>query len=147
RLIFYANNLSPAGEIDAGMTGNALELIPSPAQVEEKKGGLSSSTFSVRFPAGSYNEVRAGKIRPGAAVAFQLTKAIQDTQTGAELDFRLLPKGAYIVQLQGSPAKEGRVVFDEAAMAAGIGGIVDIHKDAWRSPSGPNEYRINFIST
>lgn len=144
--VFYADNLSPSGQPDAGLTGNVLELIPDPLLVDEHKAALSTHLPEATINPGEYTAVKAGKIRPGGAVAFQGSSVISPTQTEARLDFRSSPGDARLVVLEGSPDVQEQVIPDEAALAAGAQGIVTIYRDSWRAPAPPIEYRINFIT-
>lgn len=144
RPVFYANNLSGTGEIDSGLTGNTFEL-PS-AAAEENTAALCTRTASAMIPSGEYTEVRSGKVRAGAPVDYHFSEGVQPSETTVELDFRLLPGGTWMVQLEGSPDLTERLVVDEAALAAGVQGVVDIFRDSWRAPGDPIEYRMNFIT-
>lgn len=144
--VFYANNLSATGEIDAGLAGNVVELLPDPPLSDEGKAALATYTPSATIPSGEYTAVKAGRISAGAAVEFQLSSPISPLQGEASLDLRSFPGGAHLVVLEGSPSVQEKLIPDEAALAAGVQGIVDIYKDAWRAPAEAIEYRINFIT-
>ncbi|QEC53866.1 hypothetical protein EDD80_10839 [Anseongella ginsenosidimutans] len=144
--VFYANNLSTTGEIDADLSGNILELLPDPLLADEKKAALSTYTPAAAITPGQYTAVKARKISAGAAMEFYLSRPISPLQGEASLDFRPFPGGAHLVVLEGSPSLQEKLIPDEAALAAGVQGMVDIYKDAWRAPAEAIEYRINFIT-
>lgn len=146
KTVFYANNLSASGEIDAGIVGKRFELIPSAAAINEKTGALSTYTPSANFNPGEYTGIRAGKINAGSAVNFSIVADISPAQSSVGLDLRYAPGEAHLVVLNGSPNAQETVIPDEPALSAGVQGVVTIYKDAWNPSSTPIEYRINFTT-
>lgn len=144
--VFYADNLSPSGEIDALVSDHKLKLIPDPSLIDESKAALSTYTPAAKIVAGDYTAIKAGKILPGAAVAYPYSEPIDPTQTVVALDLRFSPEAVFQVVLEGASPLQERVIPDESALAAGVDGVVTIYKDAWRAPGQPIEYSINFIT-
>src|SRR3546814_1867317 len=98
--VFYANNLSASGDIDAGLSGNQLELFPGSGSPAEKTAALCTHLPSEKIPPGTSTMVRAGKIRAGMPLEYPFSASLLPTQRMAELDLRLHPGGANMVQFQ-----------------------------------------------
>lgn len=146
-MIFYANNLNAAGAIDSNLAGNTVRLTAAAAAGDPERGALSTNVLSASFDPGDFTALRAGRITPGAAVAFSINHPIAAGHTTAGLDVSLLPKGAYVVRLEGGSPVEERVIFDQQAIATNTGGIIEIYKDAWQIAPQPREYSIDFLSS
>jgi hypothetical protein len=146
RKIFYANNLSAAGAIDVGGAGGSVRLTQAARAGAAERGALSGALLSTSFTAGEFTQLRAGAVRAGAAVSFTIAQPIVAEDVRAGLDFSLRPKGAYVVRLQGSPSVQERVVVDQAAVRAEVGGVIDIFRDDWHLPAQPRVYRADFAS-
>ncbi len=147
RKIFYANNLSAAGAIDANLAGNTVALTAAADAGNAENGALSGLLLSKQVAPGEYTQIRAGKIAPGAPVSFTLNTPVAATQESVGLDLRRLPGGAYVVRLEGGTPLEERVVFDQRAAGGAVSGMIDIYKNAWHMAPQPREYSINFLST
>ena len=147
RKIFYANNLSAAGAIDANLAANTVVLTAAAAAGNAERGALSGFLLSKRVTPGAFTQIRAGKIAAGGPVSFTLNNPIAATQETVGLDLRLLPKGAYVVRLEGGAPVEERVVFDQQAVGGEVSGMIDLYKNAWHMAPQPREYTINFLST
>ncbi|MBO9150665.1 hypothetical protein ACFOTA_00475 [Chitinophaga sp. GCM10012297] len=147
RKIFYANNLSAAGAIDANLAANTVVLTAAAAAGNAEQGALSGLLLSKRVTPGAFTQIRAGKIAAGAPVSFTLNDPIAATQESVGLDLRLLPGGAYVVRLEGGAPVEERVVFDQRAAGGEVSGMIDIYKNVWHMAPQPREYSINFLST
>lgn len=147
RHIFYANNLSAAGVIDSNLAANRVRLTAVANAGNAERGALSTFLLSADIIPGDYNTFRAGKIVAGAPVSFTVNDPVAATQSNVGLDVSLLPKGAYVVRLEGGVPVQERVVFDQQANGSTTNGIIEIYKDAWHMAPQPREYRINFLST
>jgi hypothetical protein len=146
RKIFYANNLSASGAIDAGAASGSVRLTQAARVGAAERGALSGALLSTRFTPGEFSQLRAGAIRAGAAVSFSITHPIAPDDERAGLDFSLRPKGAYVVRLQGGPSVQERVVVDQATLRAEVSGVIDIFRDQWLLPAQPRVYRADFSS-
>lgn len=147
RQIFYANNLSATGAIDSNLSGNVVVLTSAPVVGDTERGALSSYILSASVAPGDFTQFRAGRILAGAPQGFSITQPVAPTQSKVGLDLSLLPKGAYVIRLEGGSPVEERVFFDQQATGAAVNGIVEIYKDAWQAPPQPREYSIDFPST
>lgn len=144
--IFYANNLSLAGAIDANLVGNSVSLTAGADAGATEIGAAMTSVFSAEVPAGDYTQISAGKIRLGAPVSFSINQAIAAEQTRVGLDLSLLDRGAYVVHLDGAVPHEERGVSDQRLVLSQARGVIEIYRDAWLSPVQPREYTVNFLS-
>jgi hypothetical protein len=147
RQIFYANNLSATGAIDSNLAGQIVTLTAGNQVGNTERGALSTYLLSAEIAPGDFTLLEAGKVAAGLPVSFSISQPIQPNQSTVALDLRLLPKGMYVVRLQGPSPVEERVVFDEEAARADLNGIIEIYKDAWQTVPQPREYRIDFSST
>src|SRR3546814_17133628 len=59
--VFYANNLSASGDIDAGLSGNQLELFPGSGSPAEKTAALCNHLPSAKIPPATYTMVQIGR--------------------------------------------------------------------------------------
>lgn len=147
RHIIYANNLSAAGAIDSNLAGNTVQLTAAAAAGNAERGALSTFLLSAAVTPGDYTTFRAGRIAAGAPVSFTVNNPVAPAQSSVGLDVSLLPKGAYVIRLEGGAPVQERVVFDQLASGSEVNGIIEIYKDAWHMAPQPREYSINFLST
>ncbi len=147
RQILYANNLSAAGAIDSNLAANVVQLTTAAAAGDTERGALSTFLLSSAVNPGDFTAFKAGKIAAGAPVSFSVNTPVAPTQTSVGLDVSAMPKGAYIVRLEGGAPVQERVIFDQVASGSAVNGIIEIYKDAWQLGPQPREYSINFLST
>src|SRR3546814_4178304 len=74
--VFYANNLSVSGDIDAGLSCNQLELFPGSGSPAEKTAALCNHLPSAKIPPATYTMVRAGKIRAGMPLEYPFSESL-----------------------------------------------------------------------
>ena len=146
RRIFYANNLSATGVIDNNLAANNVRLTPGNDVAVTDTGSLSSGIISRQFSAGTFTQLRVGKIRSGASINFSINQPIAPTQTQSGIDLTIHPKGSYVIRLEGGSPLQERVFIDDASTSGNTSGVIEIFRTTWHVPLQPRNYSVNFTT-
>lgn len=146
RRVFYANNLSGTGVIDSNLAANNVLLTPGNDVALTDTGSITSGIISRQFSAGTFTQLRVGKIKSGASINFSINQPIAPTQTQAGIDLTLYPKGSYVLRLEGGSPLQEKVFIDEASTSGNTSGVIEIFRTTWHVPLQPRNYSINFTT-